>query len=138
MFPDVVVPLADGAAATADRVGPKAATLARLQRAGLPVPEGICLTAGAYRRQLALAGLAETARQIAGADGFEARRLALGIRLGLTRAALDPAVASALGAAWKRLTNEPGAQLAVRSSALCEDTAPASFAGQFETFLGIG
>jgi pyruvate,water dikinase len=28
--------------------------------------------------------------------------------------------------------------VAVRSSALCEDTADASFAGQFDTFLGIG
>ena len=92
MFPDVAAALADADAATADRVGPKAATLARLQRAGLPVPEGVCLTAGAYRRQLELAGVAEAARQLAGADGSQARRLALSIRLGLTRVALDPAV----------------------------------------------
>jgi len=131
--------LADAAAATADRVGPKAATLARLQRAGLPVPEGVCLTAGAYRRQLELAGVAEAARQLAGADGSQARRLALSIRLGLTRVALDPAVEATLAAAWRHLTSASrgSAQLAVRSSALCEDTAPASFAGQFETFLGI-
>lgn len=138
MFPDVATPLTDAGAATADRVGPKAATLARLHHAGLPVPEGVCLTAGAYRRQVALAGLAETTRRVAGAEGFEARRLALAIRLGLTRTALDPAVAAALDAAGSRLTRGAGAQLAVRSSALCEDMAPASFAGQFDTFLGIG
>ncbi len=137
MSPDVVTPLADADAATADRVGPKAATLARLHRAGLPVPEGVCLTADAYRRQVALAGLAETARQVARGERPEARRLALGIRLGLTRVALDPAVGAALDAAWRQLTSGASAPLAVRSAALCEDTARASFAGQFETFLGI-
>ena len=137
MFPDVAISLADADAATADRVGPKAATLAQLRRSGLPVPEGVCLTADAYRRQLALAGLAETARRVAGAERLEARRPALSIRLGLTRAALDPAVTAALASAWKRLTSGASAQLAVRSSASCEDTVPASFAGQFETFLGI-
>ncbi len=138
MSPDLAVDLTETDAATADRVGPKAATLARLRRAGLPVPEGICVTAGAYRRQIALAALAETARQIAAAERPEARRLALRIRLGLARVELEAAVARALDDAFTRLTGPAGAQLAVRSSALCEDTEAASFAGQFETFLGIG
>ncbi|MGH7309087.1 MAG: PEP/pyruvate-binding domain-containing protein [Candidatus Rokuibacteriota bacterium] len=133
---DLVVALTDAEAATAERVGAKVATLARLHRAGLPVPDGLCLTGEAYCRQLVRAGLAETARQVAGADPFQARRLALGVRLGLARAELDPAVASALEAAGRGLAEGSG-QLAVRSSALCEDTASASFAGQFETFLGI-
>jgi pyruvate, water dikinase len=133
LSPDTVIALHDRDAAIADRVGPKAATLARLHRAGLPVPEGICLTADAYRRQIALAGLADTAAQVAGAEEAAARRLALQVRLGLTRVPLDPGLGTALDVVWARL----GTQLAVRSSALCEDTAPASFAGQFETFLGI-
>ena len=137
MFPDLAVRLLDADAATAARVGPKAATLARLQRAGLPVPDGVCLTADAYRRQVALASVARTAREVAGAGGPEARRLALSIRLALARAPLDPAVGAALDAAWRGVTSGAGGQLAVRSSALCEDTALASFAGQFETFLGI-
>ncbi|HEU5320586.1 MAG TPA: PEP/pyruvate-binding domain-containing protein, partial [Methylomirabilota bacterium] len=136
MSPDVATDLADAGAATADRVGPKAATLARLRRAGLPVPEGVCLTAEAYRRQLALAGLVDTAAQVAAAEA-PARRLALAVRLGLTRAALDPAVEAALDAAWERLAGGGAAALAVRSSALCEDAARASFAGQFDTFLGV-
>jgi len=137
LCPDLAIALADAGAATADRVGPKAATLARLHRAGLPVPDGVCLAAGAYTRQVALADLADTARQVAAAEPPEARRLALRVRLGLTRVPLDPAVGAALDAARTRLASTAGAQLAVRSSALCEDTAPASFAGQFETFLGI-
>jgi pyruvate, water dikinase len=138
LFPDVVTPLTDTESATADRVGPKAATLARLHRAGLPVPEGACLTAEAYRGQLALAGVAETARQAAGlSDESQARRAAVGIRLGLARAPFDPAIAAALDEAWRRVADVEHAQLAARSSALCEDGPSASFAGQFDTFLGI-
>ena len=129
LFPDLAVRLLDADAATAARVGPKAATLARLQRAGLPVPDGVCLTADAYRRQVALASVARTAREVAGAGGPEARRLALSIRLALARAPLDPAVGAALDAAWRGVTSGAGGQLAVRSSALCEDTVLASFAG---------
>jgi pyruvate,water dikinase len=138
LSPDVATSLADAEAATAEGVGPKAATLARLHRAGLPVPAGVCLTAEAYRRQLALAGVAGTAREVVAAEPAGARRLALAVRLGMTRAPLDPAVDAALDAAWDALAGGPGAQLAVRSSALCEDSARASFAGQFETFLGVG
>jgi pyruvate,water dikinase len=137
LSPDIAIALSDSDAASADRVGPKAATLARLHRAGLPVPEGICLTAVAYRRQITLAALAETVAQVAGAEQPTARRLALQVRLGLTRVPLDPALGNALEAAWTRLGAAAGGQLAVRSSALCEDATPGSFAGQFETFLGV-
>lgn len=137
MFLDAVSASLESETAVVDRVGPKAAMLARLRRAGLPVPEAVCLTAEAYRRQLVHADVDETARQIGpSADDFHARRLALRIRLALARAPIEPAMATALDQAWDRLTGE-GGQLAVRSSALCEGAASASFAGQFETFLGI-
>lgn len=135
MSRDVAVLLSDAAATADDRVGPKAAALATLMRAGLPVPDGICFTAEAYRRELALAGVAAATGRLVTADGLEARRAALAIRLGLTRVPLDPAVAAVLDDAGRRCG---GAALAVRSSALGENTAAASFAGQFETFLGIG
>jgi pyruvate,water dikinase len=54
----------------------------------------------------------------------------------LLRTPLESPLAQALTGAFARLTSPP-AFLAVRSSALCEDTADASFAGQFDTFLGI-
>ncbi|HET9491905.1 MAG TPA: PEP/pyruvate-binding domain-containing protein [Methylomirabilota bacterium] len=129
--------LTDGAAATAERVGAKAFTLGRLHRAGLPVPAAVCLTAEAYHRQLELGGLAAIARSVAAAEPSEARRLALKVRLAFTREAFDPGVAAALEAVWARLSGGAGASLAVRSSALGEDGARTSFAGQFETFLGI-
>ena len=48
----LVIPLSDPGALNADRVGPKAANLAALARAGLPTPGGFCITADAYRMQL--------------------------------------------------------------------------------------
>jgi pyruvate,water dikinase len=136
---DVIVPLPGGDGVTAERVGPKAATLARLHAAGLPVPEGFCLTADAYRTQIAAAGVEEAAARVAGADDpHEARRFALAVRLALIRAPLAPSVVEGLAAAFARLTAEPGTLVAVRSSALLEDSPAVSFAGQFESFLGIG
>src|SRR5207247_1897007 len=92
----------------------------------------------AYRAQLAFAGGEAPARRLAAAEGFERRRLALEVRLAFQRSPLAPDVAAALTAAWTRLTAKPGALVAARSSALLEDTPAASFAGQFDTFLGIG
>ncbi len=132
-----VVALADAEAATAAVVGPKAATLAALGRAGLPVPDAVCVTADAYRLLVAAAGIEGAAAGVAAVEGYESRRLALRVRLGLLDAPLDLSITESLGAAWERLTATPGTLVAVRSSALCEDTADASFAGQFDTFLGI-
>jgi len=52
-----IVPLDAAGAADATRVGPKAASLAALARAGLPTPGGFCLTADAYLAQIAARGL---------------------------------------------------------------------------------
>ncbi len=135
---DVIVALTAGDVVKAERVGPKAVNLAKLHDAGLPVPDGFCLTANAYWAQITSAGVEDAARRVAGGDGHEARRCALEVRLGLTRAPLTASLAERLGAAFERLTAEPGTLVAVRSSALLEDSPTASFAGQFETFLGIG
>jgi pyruvate,water dikinase len=129
--------LDEQAAAVAEQVGPKAANLAKLHRAGFSVPEGFCLTADAYRAQLAFAGVEDAASRVADADAHEARRFALEVRLGLFRAPDAPSVTEQLGAAFERLTTPPGTLVAVRSSALLEDSPTASFAGQFDSFLGV-
>lgn len=133
----MLLPLTDAAAVTVERAGPKAATLARLRRAGLPVPDGIVLAADAYRVALAAAGVAPAAARVAGADETQARRLALEVRLGLLQAPLDEAVTASLHQAYRHLSASDGLLVAVRSSALLEDTPHTSAAGQFETFLGI-
>lgn len=134
---DSVFPLAEAGAVGTGRVGPKAATLARLRQAGLPIPDGFCLAADAYRAHLVAAGPAPVRRRVASADQREAARWALEIRLGLLRAPFSPSVAESLRHAYRRLAAEPGPLVAVRSSALSEDTPGASFAGQLDTLLGV-
>jgi pyruvate,water dikinase len=134
---ELVVPLASIAATAPELTGPKTATLARLRAAGLPVPDGACVTAVAYRAQLARSGVEETAREVARVEGHEARRLALAVKLALLRDPLDAPVADALAAAHAAVAGPAGTLLAVRSSALIEDTPATSFAGQFDSFLGI-
>jgi len=125
------------AAADAERVGPKAANLAALARAGLPTPGGFCLSADAYRRQIAAVGLDEMVRRFGGADPPERRRLSVAIRLGLYEHPIASDVLEPLMAAWRAQGAESGAPSALRSSALIEDRKGANFAGQFESFLGI-
>ena len=120
-------------ATDAARVGPKAANLAALSRAGLPTPGGFCVTADAYRRQIAHLGLSDLLRHYGKADQPAQRRLAVEIRLKLYQEALAPELYVDVIAAWGA-EQKPAA---VRSSALIEDRADANFAGQFESFLGI-
>jgi len=128
-----VISLADPAAASADRVGPKAANLAALAQAGLPTPGGCCLTADAYRRQIAHLGLTGILRDYRRADPPAQRRLSVEVRLKLYQGDIAPEVRSRILAIWQA-TQKP---VAVRSSALIEDRVDAGFAGQFESFLGI-
>jgi Pyruvate phosphate dikinase, AMP/ATP-binding domain len=60
-----LIDLADELDLDPDRVGPKAANLAALARAGLPTPSGFCLTASAYRWQIAALGLDDVVRPLA-------------------------------------------------------------------------
>jgi len=115
------------------RVGPKMANLAALARAGLPTPGGFCVTADAYRKQIAHLGLADMVRQYAKAEQPAQRRFAVEIRLKFYQEALAPDLFDDVLAAW-RAEQKPAA---VRSSALIEDRADSNFAGQFESFLGI-
>ena len=134
--PRLLVPLGDPAATDADRFGPKAAGVAALAQAGLPVPDGFCIDAAAYRCQLAALALEETARLVMTTEGPEARRHALALRLGLLEQPVEPVLAATLLASWRALTGD-GTLGVVRSSALVEDRAGSSFAGQFESFLGL-
>jgi pyruvate, water dikinase len=133
----LVVSLEAPDATDAKRFGPKAANLALLGRAGLPVPGGYAVDAQAYRAQLASLGLDATAREVfAAADRPRARRCALDMKLGLMENPVAPEVKEPLVRAWRRVTGS-GARGVVRSSALVEDRADSSFAGQFESFLEL-
>ena len=127
----LTVPLESPEAADPERFGPKAANLARLAQAGLPTPGGACIDAQAYRAQVEHLGLCVAAHEAASADLPLARRRALEVRMGL----FQQPIAVPVLEAWQALEGVPAA---VRSSALVEDRAGASFAGQFESYLGVG
>jgi phosphohistidine swiveling domain-containing protein len=112
-----VLPLQDLTRADVSRVGAKAANLGELARAGFPVPDGFALTAQAFDQFVALNHLGETQAPEA-----------------VLRAEMPPDVRAALRAAAE---NFDGTLLAVRSSGVAEDLEGASFAGQYETILGV-
>ena len=128
-----IVPLTDRAAADPERTGPKAANLAKLAQAGLPTPGGFCIAAEAYRRQIQHLGLGEALREFSTDDQPTQCRLAVEIRLKLYQSDLAPDLLAEILSSWWA---EPK-PAAVRSSALIEDRADTSFAGQFESFLGL-
>ncbi|MCZ6584839.1 MAG: PEP-utilizing enzyme [Gammaproteobacteria bacterium] len=134
---ELIIPLSAPEATDANRFGPKAANLAALGQAGLPVPGGYCLDAEAYRLQLKSLGLEDSARAVFSAEDFEARRHALDVRLGLFDEPIDKSLRAPLLAAWRELMAAPDTLGVVRSSALVEDRFGSSFAGQFESFLGL-
>ena len=134
---EFIIPLTDAAVADPERIGPKAANLAALMHAGLPTPGGFCLSAEAYRAQIAALGLEPMVRGFAAAHPGEQRRLSVEIRLGLYEAPIAPEILAPLRAAWRAQREASRGPSAVRSSALIEDRKGANFAGQFESFLGI-
>jgi len=133
----LIVPLTSAHATDVDRFGPKAANLARLGRAGLPIPGGFCVDAEAYRVQIAALGLADSASDVSSADLATARRGALAMKLGLLDQPIVPEVLDPLLDAWRALVETTDALTVVRSSALVEDRFGSSFAGQFESYLGL-
>jgi len=125
-------------AADPGRFGPKAANLAMLGHAGLPIPDGYCIDAAAYRTQLKAAGLEQTARGVFGSeDPARARRCALDMKLGMMVRPLAPELHEPLLTVYRQLTARVPGPVVVRSSALVEDRYGSSFAGQFESYLGL-
>ncbi|HZD57350.1 MAG TPA: PEP/pyruvate-binding domain-containing protein [Anaerolineales bacterium] len=112
-----VLPLGDLTRADASRVGAKAANLGELARAGFPVPHGFALTTQAFDHFVARNGL----------DESQPREKVL-------TAEMPPEVEDALREVSRELDGRP---LAVRSSGVAEDLDEASFAGQYETILGV-
>lgn len=132
-----IVDLSDPAARDAARFGPKAANQAVLGQAGVAIPGGFCLDAAAYRHQLAATGIEERLAALAGRDRLDARGAIADVRIALYENDIVPEIAEPLLAAREALLARCGGRLAVRSSSLMEDRAGASFAGQFQSYLGL-
>jgi phosphohistidine swiveling domain-containing protein len=99
------------------RVGSKAANLGELAQTGLPVPDGFVLTTRAFDHFIELNKLAENQTP----DKVIRAEIPLEVQVVLRSAS----------------RNLEGIPLAVRSSGVAEDLEGASFAGQYETILGV-
>jgi phosphohistidine swiveling domain-containing protein len=115
----LVVSLSSRKARDPSVAGGKGSGLARLNRAGFPVPPGFVITTAAFREPLDAASKLN--------DLEAARRLSLDW-------AIPDAVRRSIFRARRRLGPGP---VAVRSSLVGEDSGAASFAGQLETVLDV-
>lgn len=141
----LVVDLSEVSRANIPLVGGKGANLGEMLRAELPVPPGFVLTVAAYERMRASndlgARIDALLRTVNAEDPTALQRVSAQLREMLTRLPLPPDLEEALDHAYDRLAaSAPGTGepiVAVRSSATAEDTAEYSFAGMFESFLGV-
>jgi pyruvate, water dikinase len=157
-----VIDLGEIRGADAGRVGPKMARLGQLAADGWRVPDGYAVTAAALDGWLPAAARGELARLFTApvpgtasgqegapagpADGPAGEHAEL-VRLSQRARALvesqslpswlEDAVADAHGRLQERTGRGAALRVAVRSSAVSEDGHAASFAGQYETYLGV-
>lgn len=120
------------------KVGGKGANLGELTKAGIPVPNGFCITAEAYYYFLEKSGLKnEITRQLKELDPEDNQKLnavSKEIKTKILNASMPSDLALEIKEAYLKLG---GLAVAVRSSATAEDLPEASFAGQQATFLNI-
>ncbi len=125
--------------------GSKMGRLTELHRAGVEVPQGFAVTVDAYLRHCAGSGLDTKIESVLGALGgaptdAEVEAASKEIRALFEATPMAGALAAEITEAYDELSLrcvEVNAPTAVRSSATGEDAADASFAGIFDTYLGV-
>lgn len=136
----LVLPLSAVDASQLLLVGGKGANLGELLRAGLPVPEGFCLTTAAYELASQQAELEELLHELTTTYAGDINRLehyAAMTRDRLQSVTIPPSLVDVLRDAYQQLTHNAPLAVAVRSSATAEDLPFASFAGQQDTILNV-
>ncbi|MBI4830965.1 MAG: hypothetical protein HY801_05305 [Candidatus Lindowbacteria bacterium] len=118
--------------------GLKAISLARMKRMGLPVPPGFCILGAASHEHLEINGhvpeLKNNLENLKHAPPEERRSLLSRIRQNIIDAAISPPLSAEIREHYLQLA---AAKVAVRSSATAEDMPGHSFAGLYDTYLGI-
>ena len=126
------------------RTGAKMGRLAEMARDGLSIPLAFAVTIDGFREHIAETGLDETIdRHLDGMDADDSTAVevsAEAIRASFRETAISPALAEEIEEAYEELSDrcsDLNVPVAVRSSATGEDSSDASFAGIFDTYLGI-
>jgi pyruvate, water dikinase len=138
-------PLADLRADDTPRFGGKSTSLGELLHAEVPVPPGFALGTTAFDAFLAAAGLedrvAEVLEHMDARDVGSVQAAAETVRAAVMATPVPEDVCAEIGAAYAALAAEVGGgddvPVAVRSSAVGEDSVTATFAGQQETYLWV-
>ena len=126
------------------RTGAKMGRLAEMARDGLSIPLAFAVTIDGFREHVSATGLDEAIdRHLTGLDGADSSAVeaaAESIRAAFRETAMSPELAAEIEEAYEDLSDrcsDLNVPVAVRSSATGEDSSDASFAGIFDTYLGI-
>lgn len=138
----LIIPLARARKTDVSKLGGKGANLGEMTAAGLPVPSGFVVSIAGYEafyranelEPRVKAQLDEIQPDNPDLLAETARSLQQLIVSGTMPAELRDAIASAYD---ELVHDHSSARVAVRSSATSEDTAEASFAGMFDSFLNV-
>jgi pyruvate,water dikinase len=119
-------------------IGPKAVSLVRMKRISLAVPFGFCITAAAFREHLAknnlLARLKTAVDELAKTGSQAKGALLSDLRKVIIQAPMAETIRQDIEEHYRKLGTK---YVAVRSSGTAEDLPGHSFAGQYDTYLGI-
>ena len=119
-------------------VGGKGANLGEMTNAGIPVPPGFIVTAGAYFQFLDDSGITGRIRELMKSldtnDSKQLQGTASRVQQVILDSPMPPELVRRIKQAYTKLGGGP---VAVRSSATAEDLPEASFAGQQSTFLNV-
>jgi len=119
-------------------VGGKASSLGELYKANAPVPPFFVVTSDGFKEFINFNNLHPLITRLETVRHDEAKMLQLlqDIRLRIMSADFPPILGKEIQVAFQKIINS-WQTVAVRSSATLEDASEASFAGQYESFLGI-
>ena len=120
------------------KVGGKALNLARMFRAGFPVPPALAVTVDAYEAFLDSSDLRDRITSVlTGIDFQDEDSLRSGSRLIQEMISAEPLPPLLLTALKESIPSLGEGYFAVRSSAVAEDLPEASFAGQQDSYLNV-
>jgi rifampicin phosphotransferase len=135
----VVIGSRDPGSSDSSEAGGKGANLGKLTGAGFPVPPWFCVSTAAHRRFLAQPAvgtrITEQVAQIDFSDPDDVEIRTAEIRVLVESAPFPDGLAELIWSAYQELGADEF--VAVRSSAVAEDLADASFAGMHDTYLDV-